>query len=120
MYIFYNPNPTGQFVGDCVIRAITKATGKPWDDVYLGIALQGFAEKNMPSANKVWGNYLRKHGFIRHNITGVITVKGFCEYNPLGLYVLGTGTHVVTVENGNYFDAWDSGQEIPIYYFERC
>ena len=26
MYIQYNPNPEGKSIGDCVIRAITKAT----------------------------------------------------------------------------------------------
>lgn len=25
MYIFYNPNPSGKMVGDCVIRGISKA-----------------------------------------------------------------------------------------------
>lgn len=27
-FIFYNPNPSGKRTGDCVIRAIAKATGQ--------------------------------------------------------------------------------------------
>ena len=27
--------------------------------------------------------------------------------------------HVIAVENGDYYDNWDSGDEVPIYYWER-
>lgn len=27
--------------------------------------------------------------------------------------------HVVCVQDGYYYDSWDSGNEIPIYYWER-
>ena len=43
----------------------------------------------------------------------------FSYDHPEGEYILGTGNHVVTVINGDYYDTWDSGNEIPIYYFER-
>ena len=39
--------------------------------------------------------------------------------NPEGKYLLATGTHVVTVIDGDYYDTWDSGDEIPIYYFTK-
>ena len=119
MYIYYNPNPKGSLVGDCVIRAITKATGQSWDDVYIHVAMQGYCEKNMPSANTVWGNYLKSIGFIRRTISGYCTIAEFCRMNSIGVFVLGTGTHVVAAENGSYFDAWDSGGEIALYYFEK-
>lgn len=32
---YYNPNPAGKRVGDCVIRAICKATGKDWTTVFF-------------------------------------------------------------------------------------
>ena len=46
-------------------------------------------------------------------------VKKFCQDYPEGRYLLAIGTHVVTVIDGNYYDTWDSGEEIPIYYFKR-
>ena len=55
MFILFNPNPRGAFVGDCVIRAICKLTNRSWEDVYMSIAIQGFMMKDMPSANHVWG-----------------------------------------------------------------
>ena len=119
MYIFYNPNPTGQFVGDCVIRAIAKATGQSWDDAYFHVAMQGYIEKNMPSANRVWGNYLKSIGFSKYTINANHTINQFAQENAGGVFVLGTGAHVVTVVDGDYYDAWDSGNEIPIYFFRR-
>lgn len=66
MYIHYNPNPRGNFVGDCVIRAICKLTVKSWDDAYLNVAIQGFMMKDMPTANHVWGAYLKFEGYSQH------------------------------------------------------
>lgn len=34
MYKYYNENPLNRFEDDCVIRAISCATGKSWDYVY--------------------------------------------------------------------------------------
>ncbi len=34
MYEFYNENPLGIFEDDCVIRAISCATNRSWDEVY--------------------------------------------------------------------------------------
>ena len=33
MYSYYNPNPIkNKRVGDCVVRALSKATGKSWEE----------------------------------------------------------------------------------------
>jgi hypothetical protein len=32
---------------------------------------------------------------------------------------VGTGTHVVAVIDGDYYDAWDSGNEVIDRYFTR-
>ncbi len=123
MYVPYNPNPAGKFVGDCVIRAIVKATGSSWNKVYDDVSDKGYRMKDMPSSNYVWGSYLKDRGFHRYIIPDscpdCYTVKDFCRDHPQGTYILGTGTHVISVSNGNYFDSWDSGDEVPIYYFER-
>ena len=34
MYTFYNENPLGKYENDCVIRALSCATDKSWDEVY--------------------------------------------------------------------------------------
>ena len=122
-YIYYNPNPMGLSVGDCTIRAISKITNTSWEITYLNLILQGYKMYDMPSANRVWGEYLRENGYIRRIIPDTCpncyTVRDFCVDHPVGRYILGTGEHVVAVVDGNYYDSWNSGNEIPIYYFER-
>lgn len=121
MYVYYNPNPKGNKVGDCVIRGISKVMDKSWDDVYLGITTEGFLCKDMPSANYVWGHYLQSYGFSKYIIPNDFkyTVKDFCYDNPHGKFLLATGTHVIGVVDGNYYDIWDSGEEIPVYYWHK-
>lgn len=122
-FVFYNPNPKQNLVGDCVIRAVSKLTNKPWEDVYVDICLQGFMMHDMPSSNNVWGTYLHNNGYSRHIIPDTCpdcyTVADFADEHKTGTYLLAIGTHVVAVQNGSYFDTWDSGQEIPIYYWKK-
>jgi hypothetical protein len=122
-WIKYNANPKGKQVGDCTVRAIAKATDQPWEDAYSGMAVQGFMMFDMPSANHVWGSYLKRNGFQRHMIPDTCpdcyTVKDFCRDNPKGTFIVALHGHVIAVKDGDYFDTWDSGEETPIYYFER-
>lgn len=120
---YYNPNPKANLVGDCVVRALSLALNQDWDTSYLGVSTQGFESKDMPSSNVIWGNYLKHSGFKRYIIPDecpdCYTVEDFCNDHPYGLYVLATGTHVVTCIDGCWYDTWDSGGETPIYYFTK-
>ena len=125
MYVKFNPNPNKkQIVGDCVIRAISKVMGKSWKETYLELTSQGILMGDLPNANYVWGAYLQEHGFKRYVIPDkcpldCYTVKDFCRDHPYGTYLLATGSHAIAVEDGNWFDAFDSGDETVIYYFTR-
>lgn len=122
-WIYYNPNPANNLVGDCVVRALTLALNTDWDKAYADVSAQGFQMKDMPSANETWGALLRRKGFKRYIIPNecpdCYTIEDFCKDHPYGLFVLATGTHVVTCVNGDYYDSWDSGNKIPIYYFMK-
>ena len=123
MWKRYNPNPAGRNGIDCVYRAISKATGQDWYTTYWELAGMGAEIGDAPVANDVWGAYLRRKGFHRYVIPDscpdCYTVKDFCEDNPTGLFVLATGSRVVTVINGIYFDSFDSGNEVPIYLWRK-
>lgn len=110
-------------VGDCVIRGISILTDKSWEYTYMEIVVQGYDMYDMPSSNEVWSSYLKSQGYnkkiIPNTCPNCYTIKDFCEDNPHGRYLLATGTHVVAVIDGDYYDTWDSGNEIPIYYFTK-
>lgn len=123
MFIKTNPNPAGAYVGDCVVRAIAIAFNESWYDAYMELMLKGLVLCDMPSSNRVWGELLRDKGYKRYIIpnecVGCYTIRDFCGEYFKGKYVVGTGTHVVTVIDGNYYDTWDSGDEQPIFYFKE-
>ncbi len=122
LFKYYNPNPEKSRVGDCPVRAICKATGQEWNRVYAALCAYGLHMKDMPSANHVWGRYLRELGYRRYLIDDDVednTVAGFCRGHPIGTYILAIDGHVVCAADGFYFDSWDSGNEIPIYYWVK-
>ena len=121
MWIKYNPNPVGLKVADCSIRAVSKALNIDWETAYALIAKNGFLMGDILASNNVWGSVLRQHGFKRYIIPNTCpdcyTIDDFCKDHPKGTYVLGTSNHVVTAIDGNIYDTWDSGNEIPFYYW---
>ena len=49
MYVYYNPNPTGRTkVGDCPVRAISKALSISWDDAFDLLCTAGKRMGDMP------------------------------------------------------------------------
>lgn len=122
-WIYYNPNPDGKSVGDCTVRAISAVCNMDWDHAYLELVVQGLIMHDMPDGNGVLGAYLARNGFTRYIIPNTCpdcySVSEFCKDHQKGVFVVATGTHVVAVIDGYYYDAWDSGSVIPAYYWER-
>lgn len=123
MWIEFSNNPVGRNVGDCTVRAVSLALGVDWETAYTLLADAGLQMGNIMNANEVVSAVLRMHGFHReglpHFCPDCYTVKEFARDNSYGVYVLGTGTHFVTVIDGDYYDMWDSGNAIPQYFWMR-
>lgn len=123
LFTYYNPNPDGKNTSDCVIRALSKALNQTWDDTYTEVSYEGLVLHDMPDKNYVWSDVLKRHGFKKYVIPNTCpacySVKQFCADNPVGTFVLCLDGHVVTCQNGNYFDTWDSGDGVPIYYWKK-
>ena len=114
-------NPTGRRVGDCSVRAISKALNMGWEAAYIALVINGLQMGDMPSSDSVWGATLRQHGFHRRGLPDkcpdCYTAEDFCEEHETGVYVLGFGGHVATVVDGVLYDSWDSSNEIPQFYW---
>ena len=121
MWIHCNPNPDNKEVPDCVIRAICIAQDRDWLDVYDDLCRLGRREYNMPSADAVWGRYLYEQGFepflLPASCPRCTTVRLFTKMYPIGTYIIGTGTHAIAVIDGDYYDSWDSGEQIPSFFW---
>jgi hypothetical protein len=125
MYIYYNPNPRGRWwAGDCVIRAIACAEGADdWDKVYWDLSHYGNIIGDWGNNNAIWDAYLRDHGYTRHICPNdcplCFSISDFAREHPNGTYIAATGRHAVAVIDGDYFDSFDSGAEVPIYYYTK-
>lgn len=125
-YVFYNPNPRHRQTGDCVPRALSKALDMDWEQAYILLASEGFDLALMPDKGSVWRRVLKQHGYKSYLIPDTCpdcyTIKDFAQDHPYGVYVMaieGEPNHVVTISNGDWYDTWDSGDEVPTYYMTR-
>ena len=123
MWIHANPNPCRAEEPDCVVRAIAIATDRGWYAVHDDLCRMSRRYCTMPSVNWLWEVYLKREGFekflLPESCVACVTVREFCRIFPEGTYVIGTGTHAVAVIDGDYYDAWDSGEETPTYFFRK-
>lgn len=123
MFSYYNPSPSGARVGDCAVRAVSKALGTDWETAYMLLSAKGYAMHDLPNANSVINSVLREYGFEREIIPNecpdCYTIADFARDNPSGVYVLGTGDHVVALVGGTIYDTWNSENEIPLYYWRK-
>ena len=134
MYIHYNDNPFNLDTGDCVIRAISTALNYNWFMVHDELSFLSRKMADMPSSNRVWNQYLYDKGLqefqAQNTCPNCLTVERFCKTHPKGRYILSTaeytkardnlivtGTHVVAVIDGDYYDTWDSGADVPLSFF---
>lgn len=122
-YIYYNANPDDKYVMDCVIRAIATVFNTTWDAVALDLTKIQLVKHNLQNSDEVWGEYLAingfRRGFIPDTCPHCYTLKQFCIDHPKGVYVVGTGEHVIAVINGDYYDTMDTGDSVIRYYWER-
>ena len=123
-FVYYQPNPLKKGgIGDCSVRAVSKALNIPWDSAYIDLVTQGYFLKDMPSSNSILSAYLHSKGFRRYAISNLCpdcyTFKDFANDHPVGTYIVGTGTHVACIKNGTLWDSWDSSSEIPIFYWKK-
>lgn len=121
MFIKFNDNPCGKTTGDCVIRAISIVENKSWRQVYLALCVEGYDQCTFGDDNKTWEGYLKSIGYRRFNLpdTKGYKLSDFANAHKEGKYIIGTGTHVVAIVNGDIIDSWDSSDETPTYYLTK-
>ena len=122
MWVKANPNPCGKETPDCVLRAICIALNMDWFQVYDDLCALARSECNVPTADAVWGKYLYTLGFqpflLPRSCPQCVTVDAFTRMYPVGTYIIGTGSHAVAIIDGNYYDSWDSGNEISSFFWK--
>lgn len=114
MFKYFNANPKGLKVGDCVKRAITKATGKDYMEVQRELnrckKITGCAKFNN---NKNWKYYLEEVlGTIKISFPAVrgeerMNGERFMAEYYRGTYILNMAGHLSVCVDGHIYDTWD-------------
>jgi len=113
MFIKENVNPKKKTTDDCVIRAIAKAEGKDWLEIYDALSVIGrkyFTVQNSPDA---YSKYLKNYQtidvkyFNKEGIKKRYLVSDICNWK--GTYVISIANHLTTVVDGDIYDLWDCG-----------
>lgn len=105
MWKYYNANVLGHSVNDCVVRAISKAQGKTWDETYEELSdiaqLEGillddvnFVEEYLDKRYKRTCHYSK-------------TVGEFAKEHKRGTYLITMEGHITVIINGIIYDTFD-------------
>lgn len=122
-FTYYNANPKDKTTGDCVIRAISKAMDKSWDEVFNALCDITKKYKLMPNDRKCYNRYLKDNGWVecsqpRKWDNTKYTGKEFCNYldeTEAGTSVIAhIGSHHIVAIVEDYrnihkiYDTWNS------------
>ena len=105
MYKFYNANSRGNFTNDCVVRAISVAENKTWNEVH----------KELSDLAREQGILLDDVVFVEHYLDS--KYNRVCEYSKTvgefineythGTYLITMAGHITVVVNGILYDVFD-------------
>lgn len=126
-YKYYQPNKKDikDKHNDCVIRAICKATGKEWLEVFDELIVCAREVQDMPNSKSAYDAYFKEQGY---KWTGFraekgkkrLTPKNFCKKYKEGTYILSLANHLVTAVDGIYYDTWDCGESCVYGYWSKA
>lgn len=107
-YKYYNQNPDGKKIEDCVTRAISLATGLPYEKItkklVLTAELWGCDKLCLSCYHHLLDDVFR---FQRVYVDGM-TVEEFTETHPYGIYLLRCPSHLLAVVDGIDYDIFNS------------
>lgn len=125
---YKNVNPKGNRCDDCVIRTLSEAMNKSWDDVFNDLIEYSKKYKLMSNDTKIYSKYLKDNGWIKtkqlrkwdnKKYTGIELCKELQDghefhldtghiinYNNTIICHIGHG-HITTIKNGKIIDSWD-------------
>lgn len=105
MYTFFNENPLNKYEDDCVVRAISCATGNSWDYVYDYLSDIAQYEGTLFDKREFVRNYLDRTYTRLEGIHG--SVGEVSAMFPDNVLLITMNGHIVCSKNGIVYDTFD-------------
>lgn len=112
VYKYTNTHPQGdKSLNDCVYRAISIATDKPWLQIYDELTALGRSILAPPNDSKTYKTYLDN---IAEQLPAIVNKKRLTgkDLTKLdGVFIIQTAHHLAAVKNKQVLDTWDSSDK---------
>ncbi len=123
-YHFHNENPRGIRTGDCVIRAIARATGNGWDNTLDGLCEVAKRIKTQPAWKDCYEAYLTELGWVKgkqpRKADGTkFTLAEWCKQNPHATMVVSVSNHLTCIADGRCHDIWNCTGKTVLNYWTK-
>lgn len=109
MYRYLNKNPKARDVNDCVIRSISCAEDRSWDNVYDELSELAQKEGILLDDVRFVEPYLdnKYERTCYKNNKFAMTVREFIDSHSSGTYLITMQGHITCVKEGVLYDTWD-------------
>lgn len=110
MFKYYNKNPYGRHIEDCVIRSLSLLTNRNWDEMYQELAYYssqyGYMTDNVEFVEDYLDDrYPRECHYSK-------TVGEFAKEFPYGMYAVTMPNHITAIIDGVIYDTFDPSDRI--------
>lgn len=114
MFKYYNANPLGRHVNDCVVRAISLAEEKTWDQVYEELSKYAQSQGITFSEIEFIDKYLsdKYESYCQDRKNPAVTVGDFANKQLEGRWLVTMKGHITAIINGIIYDTFDPSSRI--------
>lgn len=110
MYRHFNKNSYGNYIDDCVIRAISTLTDRTWRSVYDEMSrLAGDRGLMFDNVTFVEDYLDERYSRVNHHD---ITVGEFAKEHPIGRYAVTMDNHITSIIDGDIIDTFDPSNRV--------
>ena len=120
MFVYYNANPNGYHIPDCVIRAISTATGLSYYDVIYKLKLNGTMFQCDELSVRCYEKLLDLDFNLPHYVGHRQTAGYIAEDFPDNILILRMEGHLSISMYGDIYDIWDCSEEIVTDFWIVC
>lgn len=123
-FVKKNVNPKGKKTGDCVVRALSLALGKPYETIYRELFELSLETGYIVNDKRLEEKYLARQGFCKHkqpkkpNGTKykIAEIDSLCRE---AVIVVSCAHHLTAVMDGEVVDTWDCRAKCISNYYTK-
>lgn len=109
MWINYNANPLGRNINDCVVRSVSLAENKSWDNTYGKLSTIARLQGRLLDEVLFVEPYLNKNYVIvcERCKDCKMTIGEFAKLFDKGIYLVTMQGHITCIIDGDIYDTFD-------------